>query len=263
MSVYVGVLGPVAVESGTSDLPLAGRQIRTVLAVLALRRPEFVAVEQLVAALWPQEPPRTAITKVHGHVSCLRRALGCHDARHPHPHCAIATGHQGYRLDTVDTDLSRFRLLLNAAREGSGGDPAQRAEHLRTALALWRGRPCADLTEVEVVRVHAAGITESYLDTLEDYASVSVELGRPRDVVGLLRKHWAAYPHRERLLGHLMAALALSGRVGEALAAYRDGRRLLLDELGVEPGSELRQLHMDLLRGQLRPFDRPGASLVA
>lgn len=255
MAVYVRVLGPVSLEHESVERLLPSRQLRILVAMLVLWQPDRVSQGQLIDAIWGTDPPRSAATKIHGHVSVLRRMLGCTLTFHAHDNCPIETVADGYRLGAVDTDLHRFRELVARAQRLRADDrPAEAVDCLADAVALWRDDPCGEMREISPIAVRVVGLAETYLDVMEDFAGLAVRLGRGRQVVDPLRRLVMRHPYRERLLGHLMAALAQQGRVAEALRAYHDGRRRVCDELGLDPSPEVQQLHLDLLRGQVRPF---------
>jgi DNA-binding SARP family transcriptional activator len=196
-----------------------------------------VSTERLVDALWPDVPPKSYASNLHTYVSRLRERLGPIDN----------TG-RGYRLRVADDDLDLLVFRREAAMGRATRDPRVAATHLRRALAQWRDQPLADLTvpqlDAEVARLEA----ERWA-VFEDCVEAELAAGRHADLIGELQASVAEHPLRERLVGLLMTALWRSGRQVEALAAYRTTRETLIDETGLEPGPELREVHAAILRG--------------
>ena len=222
------VLGPIEAFDGGRPLDLGGPKQRALLAVLLFAANRVVPRDELVDALWPEGPPATAATAVQVYVSRLRKAL---------PAGALETQAPGYvvRVRAGELDLERFEAL---AREGRA----------REALALWRGAPAEGFDLGGFARAEAHRVAELRVSMLEDAVQADLELGRHSELVGELRALVERHPLRERLRGQLMVALYRSGRQAEALEHYHAARAALLDELGLEPGSELRRLHTAMLR---------------
>ncbi len=241
-----GLLGPLSVVDAGRDLTPARPKQRALLAALLLRRGEVVPSVQLIEALWGEEPPETAQTALHGHVSALRKLLGAD---------RIRTRPPGYLLRAAaeEIDLARFEALTARARRHE--DAGERAACLRDALALWRGEPPADLLGDR----ESARLDELRLTALEDRFEADLALGLHHDLVPELEPLVAQHVFRERLRGQLMLALYRGGRQAEALQAFQSGRRALVDELGIEPGPALQQLELRILRQDpaLEPFSRP------
>ncbi|RKN04522.1 SARP family transcriptional regulator [Streptomyces radicis] len=234
------VLGPIEVRRGGAVVRLSGRKVRSVLAALLLRADRVVPAEHLVAVLWGEDPPPTAMSQVHKYVSQLRARLG---------HDRIARRGGGYLLPLRqhESDLAEFDRLTAAARSAlAAGRRAEAVRILGTALALWRGRPLADGTD-ELVRSEAPALEERRVDAFLRKAEAELALGRCAELVGELRTFVAEHPLSEQLRALLMLALYRSGRVAEALSTYREGRELLADELGLDPGPDLRRLHEAIL----------------
>ena len=218
-----------------------GRRPRTLLAALALRRGGSASTDSLIDAVWDGSPPASARSVLHVYVSQLRRAL---------PDERLVTEQSGYRLaigkDEVDADT--FERLVSDGRHASAEGRLRRAAgDFAAALELWRGEALADLDGVLFVRDEAARLNELRLACLEDRFDVELRLGRHVEVAADLERLVAGHPLRERLRGQLMTALYRGGRQADALAAYREGRQLLVSELGLEPGSELRELERRIL----------------
>jgi YVTN family beta-propeller protein len=231
------VLGPLDVVDGDRSVELGGRKQRAVLAMLALRPGQVVSTDALVDGLWGDAPPATAAKSLQVYVSRLRKTLG---------EGAIVTRATGYLLAASpdDVDLARFEQLTAEARRE---EPAAAAETLRAALDLWRGRALADVAEVPFARAESARLEEIRVAALEDRIDADIALGRSAEVVGELEGLVRLHPYRERLRGQLMLALYRSGRQADALGAYRDARTTLANELGLEPGDDLRELERRML----------------
>ena len=231
------ILGPLEVLDGGRPVVLSARKQRALLLCLLLRPNEAVSTDALVDAIWGERAPSSAGKLVQVYVSQLRRALG--DG-------AIQTRPPGYliRLAPDQLDAARFERLLAEGREALAvGNPTLAASLLRRALGLWRGRALdeADLT------VEAARLEELRLACLEERIAADLALGRHVEALAELRALVAEHPLRERLRAQLMLALYRCGRQAEALDAYRDAARALRDELGLEPGAELRELEHAIL----------------
>src|SRR3954469_9532270 len=234
------ILGPLEVLAPDGPVPLGGAKQRAVLAVLLLHANEVVSTDRLIEALWGEEPPDTASKALQVHVSQLRKSLGAE---------VINTRPPGYSLDIAadELDLARFRSLHEEARAIAGSDPAGARDLLVRALALWRGAPLADLTYAAFAQADIARLAEIRLAAIEDRIAADLALGRHAELVAELEPLIQAQPHRERLRAQLMLALYRSGRQAEALEAFRAARAVLTEELGIEPGRELRELHQAIL----------------
>jgi DNA-binding SARP family transcriptional activator len=233
------LLGPFEVfVDGREQTPSRPKQ-RALLALLLLRPNEVVASDELVEALWGERPPETAPTALHGHVSALRKLYGAE---------AIETHPPGYLLRVMDeqSDVGRFQRLVDQAR--GAADPARRAELLRTALELFRGDPLSEFRYEPFAREEIVRLEDRRLAATEERIQADLELGRHASLVAELERLAASHPHRERLRGQLMLALYRSGRQAEALHAYQEGRQLLAEELGLDPGPSLQELERQILR---------------
>jgi DNA-binding SARP family transcriptional activator len=232
------ILGPLEVSDETGQLLLGGQKQRAVLAMLLLEPGRIVSVDRLIDALWGEQPPRTATTSLQNFISQLRKTLGAE---------VLETKAPGYRLRVRpgELDLDRFRVMVESAR---GAEPQTRAEKLRHALALWRGPPLADLSYEAFAEPHVAYLEELRLATLEERIDADLDLDGHGELIGELEALVEEYPMRERLRGQYMLALYRGGRQAEALEAYAEGRRLLVDQLGIEPSRDLQQLHGAILR---------------
>jgi DNA-binding SARP family transcriptional activator len=232
------ILGPLEVADDGELMQLSGQKQRALLALLLLDVNRVVSTDRIVDALWGEEPPRTAATSLQNFVSQLRKLLGSD---------VLVTKPPGYQLRIApeQLDLERFTRLVEEAR---AEPPAERAAKLRRALALWRGPPLADLGFEAFAQQEIGRLEELRLAALEDRVEAELEAGRHSDLVGELEAFADEHPLRERLRSHLMLALYRSGRQAEALQIYHDTRRVLVDELGIEPSPSLQQLHGAILR---------------
>lgn len=232
------ILGSLEVLDEGRPVALSGQKQRALLALLLLRANDVVPAERLIELLWGESPPRTAATSLQNFVSQLRKALGPG---------LLETRPPGYRLriEPDQLDLSRFEQLMRRAREA---ELPERARLLREALALWRGSPLADFAYEPWAQNEIRRLEELHLGALEERIAVELELDRHAQLIAELETLVSEHAHRERLRGQLMVALYRSGRQAEALQAYQDARRTLVDELGIEPGPELQRLNASILR---------------
>ncbi|MDG4834369.1 BTAD domain-containing putative transcriptional regulator [Solwaraspora sp. WMMD1047] len=251
MEVRFRILGPLQVFDDTGPLALGGRRRRTALAVLLAHPGQVVALDHLIDAVWDDHPPTTAKRQIQNDVSALRRLIGP----------AIVADGPGYRavVRPGDLDAQVFEdRVAESTRLAEAGQPAEAAALLRSALELWRGPALAGLCGRAVQGV-AARLDERRLLALEYWFDLELSLGRPAELVGELAELVAAHPLRERLVGLLMLALHRSGRQGEAVQAYHGLRSRLADELGLDPGPQLRQLHATLLKNEADDGPAAGA----
>ncbi|WP_419999341.1 AfsR/SARP family transcriptional regulator [Streptomyces boninensis] len=238
------MLGPLQVWDGAEWSAVRAPQQRVVLAVLLAEAGRTVTVDRLADEIWGERPPKTAATVVQGYVMRLRRQFGRDGARR------LLTRDRGYQLvlDEPDLDAGEFERLADAGkRRLADGDPDAAASRLAAALALWHGPAMDDVPPSPTVTAEAARLEQCRLDALEARFEAELALGRHADVAGELRRLVGEHPLREELRAQLMLALYRSGRRAEALEAYRLGRRLLVDELGLEPGPRLRELEQAIL----------------
>jgi DNA-binding SARP family transcriptional activator/ABC-type branched-subunit amino acid transport system substrate-binding protein/streptogramin lyase len=236
-----GILGQLEVRDGTRTVPVANGRQRLLMSVLLMHADEPVSSDRLIDALWGEMPPATAASSLHNLVSALRKAIG--DGR------LLTEGH-GYRLhlDGDDLDARRFDDLSAQGRAAlDAGQPERAADVLREALALWRGPPFGDLAYEAALQADAASLQERRLAALEDRVDADLALGRDNALVAELERLVATHPLRERLRGQQMLALYRCGRQADALAAYADARRHLVEQLGIEPGPALRSLEQAVL----------------
>jgi DNA-binding SARP family transcriptional activator len=242
-------LGPLQVASNGSPVPLGGAKQRAVLGLLVLNANEVVPLDRLIDELWGESPPESAANIVQGYISHLRKALEPGMPRGKHE--LLVSRPPGYtlRLATEQLDAERFdRLAGEGRRLLEEGDAEAASQRIREALALWRGPALADLAHEAFARADAERLEELRLAALEDRVDADLALGRHAGLVGELRELTVEHPLRERLRAQLMTALYRGGRQAEALEVFRDTRRALSEDLGIEPGPALRELEREILR---------------
>ncbi|MEV6547540.1 BTAD domain-containing putative transcriptional regulator [Streptomyces sp. NPDC051597] len=250
-----GVLGPVRAWRGPEALPSGSPQQRALLAALLLRDGRTATAAELIDAIWGDEPPSQALAAVRTYASRLRKALG--------PGVLVSeSGGYAIRLDSGVLDLAEAQeLAAEAEKARAGGDQTRARDLLKAALALWTGEPLAGIpgphADTERTR-----LVEWRLQLTEARLDMELDAGCHAEAVSELTALTAAYPLRERLRELLMLALYRSGRQAEALAVYADTRRLLADELGVDPRPELARLQQRILQADedlARPAEAPAA----
>jgi DNA-binding SARP family transcriptional activator/streptogramin lyase len=241
------LLGPLEVFDGARAVVIGGGKRRSLLALLVLHGNEVVSADRLIDELWGEHPPPTAAKGLQVYVSQLRKELQNGSDRDGD---VLVTRANGYVLvlGPDDVDVQRFERSLNAGERAlAAGEPDRAAQRLRQGLALWRGPPLADFTYEAFAQQEIARLEELRMVALEQRIDADLALGRHAQVVGELEALVREHPLRERIRGQLMLALYRCGRQAEALEAYRDGRRHMSDELGLEPGPELRELEARIL----------------
>jgi DNA-binding SARP family transcriptional activator len=244
----VGVLGPLRVWRRETVLDLGPVQQRVVLAVLALQAGRPVGRQQMINDVWGQAPPRNAVNLIQRHVSGLRRVLEPDRPSHA-PSSLLTWTDAGYllTLPAGALDLDEFeRELSRAHAERARGQLREAADSLRSALGFWRGLPCEGLSS-PFLDAQADRLAESRVSVLEERIELDLATGEHAGLIAELRDLVYEHPLRERLHGLLMLALYRAGRQADALTAFRDARRYLHDELGVEPGTPLQELHRQIL----------------
>ena len=240
------LLGPLLVHCDGVQVPVPSGKQRAVLAALLLEAGRVVSLDQLAEVLWGPAPPRSARVTVQNYVKRLRQTLADTGKSR------IATRPDGYVISVQpdELDVTRFEAFASAARaatrQGSWEDAARQA---RAALALWRGEPLEDAASEALAVREAPRLAEMRLQALEARIEADLHLGRAADVVAELQRLTGVHPLREHLHAQLMLAFYRTSRQCEALAAYQNARRLLIEELGTEPGIELRELHQRILTG--------------
>ena len=218
------------------------------LALLLLHANEVVSTDRLINELWGDSPPESAANMLQGYVSHLRKTLEPGRGRGEHEVLVSRTPGYMLQIGADSLDAERFeRLAGEGTRLLANGDAEAAAERLRAGLALWRGPALDDLAYEAFAKAEIEQLEELRLRMLEDRIDADLALGRHDALVGELRELVGQHPFRERLRAQLMAALYRCGRQADALEVYRDGRRALLDELGIEPGPALRKLEQAIL----------------
>lgn len=252
------VLGLLRAARGGEEVDLGAAKQRAVLAVLLLARNTPVSRGQIIEAVWGDNTPPSAVNLVQTYVAGLRRALEPRRARRAPAEMLTSVG-DGYllRVDPTAVDLDEFeRGVTTAARLRSTGDLVAAATVLDEALGLWRGEPLGGVAGL-FAEVERGRLAERRLAVLEERAELLLLIGRGAELVPSLTTLVGEHPLRERGHGLLMRALCQAGRQAEALAVYREARRVLIEELGVEPGPELRKLQRAVLSGENPEPERP------
>ncbi len=255
-SLELGILGPLQVRLGSDDpIALGGVRQRAVLAVLALNAGQVVSTDRLVDELWGESPPASAVHTVQVFVSRLRTQLARASDR-------LITRPPGYVLElgVDEIDALRCERLYDSARSAlAAGDAARAAAMMGEAQRLWRGPPLADFTYEPFAQASIARLEELRLSCREELIDAQLALGRHAEVIADLEALVREQPFRERPHGQLMLALYRCGRQADALEAFQQARRSLVEELGVEPGATLRELEKLILR-QDESLALPGAA---
>src|SRR5580692_8305287 len=248
VALHVGVLGPVMAWYGDQELPVGQPRQQAVLGILAMRANRVISRGELVDAVWGQDPPASAEGGIYTYVAGLRRVIEPHRSLRGPGRVLVSSG-AGYVLHLVpgQPDAVSFEQHLGRARQlRKGGDAVGAAAELNSALALWRGIAFAGVpgpfAETERVRLGELRSTAA-----EEQADVLLSLGRHEEVVPDLTAMVTDHPLRERMRGLLMIALYRCGRQAEALRVFQDGRRVLTEELGIDPGGDLSRIHQQVL----------------
>ena len=251
------ILGPVEARLNGKPVPLGGPKPRALLAMLLLEANSVVSRDRLIEGLWGERLPPTAGHTLDDYISRLRKALGADRIERRPPGYLV-------RVQPGELDLAHFDGLLEEGRaQLTRSDAAAAAETLRNALGLWRGPALADVLSEPFASVEADRLEEKHLSALEDRIEADLALGGGAELVAELEALAREHAFNERLLGQLMLALYRCGRQAEALELFRTARHRLADELGLEPGMQLRQLERQILAHDpaLRAPRRPLQSL--
>jgi YVTN family beta-propeller protein len=253
------VLGPIEVSDDGRDLALGGPKQRALLADLVLNAGSIVSTDRLIDDLWADASPPAASHTVETYIARLRRVL--RDGARPE---VLLTRAPGYLLDAEpgQVDAFRFQQLVKDGTAAAGrGDHEQASALLGAALALWRGPALADVDGAPFAQAAARRLTDQRLLAQERRIDCDLALGRAQDLIGELDALIGGQPYHEPFHRQLMLALYRSGRQSDALAAFHRARRLLADELGIEPGPDLRRMEQAILRQD--PGLEPGQSPAA
>jgi DNA-binding SARP family transcriptional activator len=237
----LGLLGPIEIERDGERVAASGAKLQALIALLALAAPHAVAADRLIDELWDDDHIANPTNALHAQIAQLRRLLG--------REAVVRTG-SGYQLaaDEDQVDTARFERLVRDGRAAvADGDVGRAADRLERALALVRGPPLADLADHRFARQAASRLEELIADAEESMAEARLADGRHAEVVVSLAPFVAAHPLRERAQAHLILALYRCGRQADALRAYQEARAVLVEDLGVEPGAELRALERAIL----------------
>ena len=235
------ILGPFAVAKDGAEVVMGSGKQRALLALLLLHANEAVSTDRLIDQLWGESRSASATKVLQNYVSKLRRLLGDD---------VLITRAHGYelRVEPGELDLDRFDDLVAEGRRAlAAGDPEQAAAVLAEALALWRGPPLADFTYEPFALSEIDRLDGLRLAALTERIDADLQLGHHDALIGELEGLVARYPLQERLRGQLMLALYRAGRQADALRVYKETRRVLVDELGIEPSKELQQLEHAIL----------------
>ncbi|MEV0082982.1 BTAD domain-containing putative transcriptional regulator [Saccharopolyspora sp. NPDC050642] len=244
-AIRVAVLGPIRAYVDGSPVGIPGARVRLLLARLALARGRLVPAEMLIDDLWGADSLADPANTLQALVSRLRKVVGT---------AAVELTSGGYLL-RADVDASRFEeLAARGRRELAADHPAAAITSLGTALGLWTGPALSDLPDAPFVRTATARLEEMRLAAAEDRFEAALGLGRHGEVLAELEASAGEHPLRERLAALRIRALHEAGQQSEALAAYEKVRGALAEHLGVDPGAELRQIHLAMLRGELAPL---------
>ena len=243
------LLGPLEARQAGRPLRLGSIKHRMLLSKLLLHANQVVSTDELIDTVWGEQPPPTVRQSLQNHVASLRRAIepGGEPANPPRTLCTRDPGYL-LQVDPDQLDLHRFRRLVDEGRGAlAGGDATTAVRLLHETLSLWRGPVLADVVAAGAAWPELVGIDEERVAALEVRLEADLVLGRHLELIGELEGLVRLHPLRERLHGQLMLSLYRSGRQADALAAYRSARRILVDELGIEPNLRLQRLEQAIL----------------
>ncbi len=248
MRAGIRVLGPLEAEVEGARVDLGGPLQRAVLALLLMERGRVVSVDRMIDQLWRGEPPPRAIASLQAYVSNLRRILEPGRARRTQARILVSAP-PGYALRLPDeaVDAWRFESLLTAARKDASGQPERARQELEQALALWRGPAYAEFADEEWATAEVARLTEQHLAAQEAWAEIALRTGAAAEAVPAAEALIRQQPLREGSWRLLALSLWACDRQADALAALRRARRMLRDELGLEPGPALAEVEEAIL----------------
>jgi DNA-binding SARP family transcriptional activator len=258
------VLGPFeVVRRGTEVLPRRAAKERSVLLCLLLRANQIVPAEQLIDSVWGEHPPRCVASALQNCISRIRREL--EPGARATSSQLLLTKPPGYllRVDRCQLDSARLEAMLEHSRDACGrGLLDEAARLLRAGESLWRGPALADFAYEDFARSEIARLEELRLLVVSDRIDVELALGRDALLVCELKRLVGEHPFHERFCGQLMVALYRCGRQAEALAAYRQARQTLIEELGISPSRSLRMLEEAILRQEPFLDERASAAIA-
>jgi DNA-binding SARP family transcriptional activator/tetratricopeptide (TPR) repeat protein len=240
-----GILGPLEIIAGPGQIQLGGTRQEIVIATLLLNANRVVTMERLLEAIYGENLPPTCRSQVQISISSLRRLFAMHNRD-----MIIATRGPGYVMQVVNGQLDSHRfeqLVASAGTDRDAGKLSLSVARYRDALRLWRG-PALHGIDSQLIRAAASRLDELRVAANEELLTIELNLGRHHELVSELVELVEQYPLRERLRGHLMLALHRCGRTAEALQVFRQARRTMIEELGIEPGERLQQLERAILR---------------
>jgi SARP family transcriptional regulator, regulator of embCAB operon len=246
------VLGPMRMWNDEGYWTIGTRKLEALLGVLLLRADHMVTIDQLTEEIWGEKPPRRAMAGLHGYVSQLRK----HFRDHGDPDGPIVTQPSGYVLqlgegDELDTKVF-LRLVAQARAHRGRRQFDEAAKYLADALAMWRGPVLGGALSGPIARGYTSWLTEARIECAELFFDVQLELGRHREVLGMLHSAVSEHPLRENFYRQLMLALYRAGCRAEALNVFQSARTFLRGELGLEPGRDLRVMQQWILNADPR-----------
>ncbi len=242
------ILGSLTVRNGSADLTPTAPKLRQVLALLVLRHNQLVQTEALIDELWGEDPPQSALSTLQTYIYKLRKLFAEESGNGSGG--ILVTKPAGYiaMVPAEDIDACCFERMAAQGRHlMDAGDADEAAEVLAGALALWRGPALADVATGDLLAAHVTRLEELRLTMLELRCEADMQLGRHRELISELKALAAAHPFHEGFHGKLMLALLRAGRRGEGLEVYQRLRRMLVQELGVEPSASIQRLQQSLL----------------
>jgi DNA-binding SARP family transcriptional activator len=242
------VLGPLQLRAGSAPVPLGAPKQRAVLGMLVMNRNRAVSVDALIDAVWGESPVPAARTSIHSYVSNLRRLLGSGPRD---PNRVLASVPPGYQLNVADADcdLGRFVIEKNAGMHAAAAGRFEDAStYLTAALAEWRGPFLDDLREFAFVDMFATALAEVRVAVQTAHAEAEIACGRADAIIPHLEVLSAEHPFRERLWAQLITAYYVAERQSDALDAYGRLKTNLAENLGIDPGPTVRDLHERILR---------------
>jgi DNA-binding SARP family transcriptional activator len=252
-----GILGPLYVGADSRNMAPTAPKPRQVLATLLLDANRMVSTDVLIRELWGEKPPRSALSTLQTYIFQIRRALRCTadqqgDQERQHID-RIVTMSTGYMLTVSrdEFDLHRFEDIMASGKAAmQRGDNEEGAALVRGALRLWRGQALCDVQAGAVLGIRMLQLGERWFTAQQLRITADMRLGRHLELIAELRVMIAEHSHNEELHALLMLALYRSGRRGEALRVYRDLRRALIAELGIDPSARLQRINELILRGE-------------